>query len=107
LEEGRRRGLQLRMRAAGSSRARSLSSDPSPPQTRRQRPTDHPSAPPPRNHPAQVRTRDNVVHGMFSVADVVAIMKEEKEARALGSIFSSKTELRRGSGAADGAVEAN
>ncbi|KIY96855.1 hypothetical protein MNEG_11104, partial [Monoraphidium neglectum] len=54
-----------------------------------------------------VRTRDNVVHGMFGVDDVVAIIREEKEARGLESIFSSKAELRRGSGADDGAAEAN
>jgi hypothetical protein len=54
-----------------------------------------------------VRTRDNVVHGMFNVSDVVAIMKEEKDTRALESIFSSKADLRRsggGGGADDGAA---
>ncbi|GBF99477.1 threonyl-tRNA synthetase [Raphidocelis subcapitata] len=49
-----------------------------------------------------VRTRDNVVHGMYSAADVVAIMKEEKDARALESIFSNKKELRRGGGGSGG-----
>jgi hypothetical protein len=59
-----------------------------------------------RTHPrTQVRTRDNHVHGMFGVDDVVGIMREEKETRSLESIFGSKAELRRGGGAEDGAAD--
>lgn len=50
---------------------------------------------------------------MFAVADVVSILREEKDGKALESIFSSKKELRRGGGgdgggddaAADGAAK--
>lgn len=55
-----------------------------------------------------VRTRDNVVHGMFAAADVVEILKEEKGARALASIFGDKKGLRVGGGEGeeDGAAAA-
>lgn len=41
-----------------------------------------------------VRTRDNVVHGMFALSDVAGIMAEERDARALGSIFAEKKHLK-------------
>ena len=34
-----------------------------------------------------VRTRDNVVHGMFKLDDVATIVKQEKDKRSLQSIF--------------------
>jgi len=34
-----------------------------------------------------VRTRDNVVHGMFKLDDVATIVKQEKDKRSLHSIF--------------------
>jgi threonyl-tRNA synthetase len=61
-----------------------------------------------------VRTRDNHVHGMFALADVAGIMAEERDSRALGSIFAEKAHLKvegerkasegGGAGAADGAA---
>jgi len=41
-----------------------------------------------------VRTRDNHVHGMFALADVAAIMAEERDGRALASAFAGKAHLR-------------
>jgi threonyl-tRNA synthetase len=41
-----------------------------------------------------VRTRDNVVHGMFSLADVAGIMAEERDTRALASVFADKKHLK-------------
>jgi threonyl-tRNA synthetase len=41
-----------------------------------------------------VRTRDNVVHGMFALADVADIMAEERDTRALSSIFAEKKHLK-------------
>jgi threonyl-tRNA synthetase len=48
-----------------------------------------------------VRTRDNVVHGMFALADVAGIMAEERDARALGSIFAEKAHLKVAGGGGD------
>jgi threonyl-tRNA synthetase len=50
-----------------------------------------------------LRTRDNVVHGMFKLADVVTILQEERDARALASIFTEKKGLAQ---VADGAAAA-
>jgi hypothetical protein len=47
---------------------------------------------------------------MYSLSDVVAIMKEEKDGRGLESVFGSKKELRKGGGGGgggeDGGMEA-
>jgi hypothetical protein len=47
-----------------------------------------------------VRTRDNVVHGMFKLADVVTILQEERDTRALQSIFTEKKGMAQEAGGA-------
>ena len=54
-----------------------------------------------------VRTRDNVVHGMFKLTDVAEILKEERDKRTLESIFSQKKGMaQQQSGAAAAAAGA-
>jgi threonyl-tRNA synthetase len=36
-----------------------------------------------------VRTRDNIVHGMHSIADLIRTLKEEKDSRSLTSKFET------------------
>ena len=36
-----------------------------------------------------VRTRDNIVHGMHSIADLIRTLKDEKESRSLTSKFET------------------
>jgi threonyl-tRNA synthetase len=36
-----------------------------------------------------VRTRDNVVHGMHKIADLVEVLRTEKDGRSLTSKFES------------------
>lgn len=43
-----------------------------------------------------VRTRDNVVHGMHSVDDVIAVLSEERATRSLKSKFVKKTVAKGG-----------
>lgn len=40
-----------------------------------------------------MRTRDNVVHGMYKIDDVVEILNQEKTSRSLKSVFKKKTEV--------------
>lgn len=54
-----------------------------------------------------VRTRDNAVHGKYKISDLMSVLKEERDTRALESIFSHKKDLAQqedGSSAADGAT---
>jgi threonyl-tRNA synthetase len=51
-----------------------------------------------------VRTRDNVVHGMFKLADVAALMVTERDSRSKESTLSGKGQ-KPSEGAADGAAE--
>jgi threonyl-tRNA synthetase len=39
-----------------------------------------------------VRTRDNVVHGMRPIAEVVQLLSQERDSRSLTSAFGSKHE---------------
>jgi hypothetical protein len=39
-----------------------------------------------------VRTRDNVVHGMRSIGEVVQLLAHERDSRSLTSAFGSKHE---------------
>lgn len=51
-----------------------------------------------------VRTRDNVVHGMFSLKDVKELMVQERNSRSRDSALSGKGQKP---AAADGAAEAD
>lgn len=41
------------------------------------------------NGTVNVRTRDNVVHGMHKVADLVAVLSKERDSRSQASAFAS------------------
>jgi threonyl-tRNA synthetase len=47
-----------------------------------------------------VRTRDNKVHGMHSIADLITVLKEERDGRSLTSMFEKEETPGAGEGAA-------
>lgn len=53
-----------------------------------------------------VRTRDNVVHGMYHLDDVLQILQEERSSRALSSKFHEKKGQRLDDGGAAAAAAA-
>jgi hypothetical protein len=48
-----------------------------------------------------VRTRDNVVHGQFHLSDVLTILREERDTRALSSVFGAHHDKRVAGSSAD------
>ena len=58
------------------------------------------------NGTVNVRTRDNVVHGMFTLADVAEVLRHEKGTRSLTSSFEQfKAQKQGGSGGGAGGGE--
>ena len=54
-----------------------------------------------------VRTRDNVVHGMYRLEDVASILSDERAGRVLGSLFEARKGARLDTPADGGAAPAD